>query len=165
MIDPPVLTSFRDGDYHWAAMELIVFCGIQASGKSTFFKERFFDTHVRLSLDLLNTRQREDALLHACLAAQQKAVIDNTNPLARQRQRYCSIAKASGFRAVLYHFDVEIEQALLRNAGRGEARRVPEIALRGTSKKFERPTLDEGFDEIFLVRTAPAGGWLVEAMQ
>ena len=146
-------------------MELIVFCGIQASGKSTFFKERFFETHVRLSLDLLNTRQREDALLHACLAAQQKAVIDNTNPLARQRQRYCRIAKASGFQAVLYYFDVEIEQALFRNASRDAAHRVPEIALRGTLKKFERPTIDEGFDAMFQVRAASENGWSVEVMQ
>ena len=146
-------------------MELIVFCGIQASGKSTFFKERFFDTHVRLSLDLLITRQREDALLHACLAAQQKVVIDNTNPLARQRQRYCRIAKASGFQAVLYYFDVEIEQALLRNAGRDEAHRVPEIALRGTLKKLERPTIDEGFDALFQVRAASENGWSVEVME
>ncbi|MEL6944740.1 MAG: ATP-binding protein, partial [Bacteroidota bacterium] len=36
-------------------MQAILFIGIQASGKSTFYKERFFNTHVRISMDLLNT--------------------------------------------------------------------------------------------------------------
>ncbi|MCB9352743.1 MAG: ATP-binding protein, partial [Lewinellaceae bacterium] len=32
-------------------MEGILFIGIQASGKSTFYKERFFNSHLRISLD------------------------------------------------------------------------------------------------------------------
>src|SRR4051812_8782542 len=37
-------------------MEAVILIGIQGSGKSTFYRERFFDTHVRVSLDLLKTR-------------------------------------------------------------------------------------------------------------
>ena len=33
-------------------MEAVIFIGIQASGKSTFFKERFFNTHVRINLEM-----------------------------------------------------------------------------------------------------------------
>jgi predicted kinase len=29
-------------------MEAVLFIGIQASGKTTFYRERFFDTHVRI---------------------------------------------------------------------------------------------------------------------
>ncbi|HWE94100.1 MAG TPA: hypothetical protein VG269_09070 [Tepidisphaeraceae bacterium] len=39
-------------------MEAVIFCGVQGSGKSTFFRERFFDTHLRLNLDMLRTRHR-----------------------------------------------------------------------------------------------------------
>lgn len=28
-------------------VEAVIFIGMQASGKSSFFKERFFDTHIR----------------------------------------------------------------------------------------------------------------------
>jgi hypothetical protein len=49
-------------------MEAIIFCGIQATGKTGFYKERFLQTHVRISLDLLKTRYREDLLLDACIA-------------------------------------------------------------------------------------------------
>lgn len=37
-------------------MEAIVFVGIQAAGKTSFYRERFFRTHIRLSLDMLRTR-------------------------------------------------------------------------------------------------------------
>ena len=137
-------------------MELIVFCGIPASGKTTFYRERFLATHVRVSLDLLKTRQREDILLHACLAAQQPVVIDNTNPLASQRTRYVRLAKAAGFRSVLYFFDVSTRTAVGRNAGREGKARVANVAIFGSQKKLQRPTAAEGFDEIFRVTTGDA---------
>jgi predicted kinase len=51
------------------SVDAIIFVGIQATGKSTFFKERFFDTHVRINLDMLKTRHREETLFNACLEA------------------------------------------------------------------------------------------------
>lgn len=60
-------------------MEAVIFCGVQASGKSGFYRERFFRTHVRVSLDLLRTRHREKLFLHLCLESGQRFVVDNTN--------------------------------------------------------------------------------------
>jgi predicted kinase len=68
-------------------MQLIVLSGIPASGKTTFYRDRFLTTHVRLSLDMLKTRERQDILLHACFAAKQPVVIDDTNPTAAKRKR------------------------------------------------------------------------------
>ena len=48
-------------------MEAVIFVGIQASGKSRFYRERFFTTHVRINLDLLRMRRRERSLLAWCL--------------------------------------------------------------------------------------------------
>jgi len=138
-------------------MELIVFCGIPASGKTTFYRERFLATHVRVSLDLLKTRQREDILLFACFAAQQPVVVDNTNPLAEQRTRYVQLAKAAGFRAVLYFFDVSTRTAVGRNSGREGKAKVANVAIFGSQKKLQRPTADEGFDEMFRVTTGERG--------
>lgn len=133
-------------------MEAIVFCGIQGSGKSSFFRDRFFNTHVRLSLDLLGTRNREDVLLHGCLASLQSFVVDNTNVTSKARTRYLQLARAAGFRCVLYYFEASLEDALRRNAERPEPYRVPDIAVRGTIAKLEVPTSAEGFDEAFAVR-------------
>ena len=48
-------------------MELVVFIGIQATGKSSFYLDRFFRTHVRVNLDMLKTRNREQILVRACI--------------------------------------------------------------------------------------------------
>lgn len=40
-------------------MEAIIFCGIPATGKTSFYKQHFFDTHMRISMDQLHTRNKE----------------------------------------------------------------------------------------------------------
>ena len=40
-------------------MEAILFIGLPASGKSSFYKERFFGTHVRISRDLLKISKKQ----------------------------------------------------------------------------------------------------------
>ena len=79
-------------------MELIIFIGCQASGKSTFFKQYFSDTHIRLNLDMLKTRHRENILFQACLDAKQKFVVDNTNPSKLDRKKYIQQAKNAYFK-------------------------------------------------------------------
>src|SRR6266853_479136 len=79
-------------------MEAVIFVGVQGSGKTTFYRDRFFETHVRINLDMLKTRHREQLLLAACLAAKQPFVVDNTNPLPSDRARYIGVAREAGFR-------------------------------------------------------------------
>jgi predicted kinase len=69
-------------------MEAIIFIGIQATGKSTFYQRHYSDTHLRINLDMLKTRHRERTLLHTCLQIKQPFVVDNTNPDREQRREY-----------------------------------------------------------------------------
>ena len=39
-------------------MQAVIFIGIQGSGKTTFYRDRFFNTHFRINLDMLKTRHR-----------------------------------------------------------------------------------------------------------
>src|SRR3954467_10404941 len=110
-------------------MEAVIFCGIQASGKTTFFRERFFDTHVRISMDLLRTRRREELLLKACLEGGQPFVVDNTNATAAQRARYVAAARAAGFRVVGYYFATDPRQAFARNRARSGKAAIPAAGL------------------------------------
>lgn len=146
-------------------MDAIVLCGIQASGKSTYVRHHWFDTHVRINRDMLGTRNREDIVLHACLAAQARLVVDNTNPKRAQRERYLRLARAAGYeQVVVYFFDVSVDEALERNQGRPEGARVPDLAIRGTANKLERPSLEEGWDEAFVVHVGSDGGFVVEKL-
>jgi predicted kinase len=133
-------------------MQGVVFIGSQGSGKSSFFKERFFSTHVHISLDVLKTRHREQRILEVCLDTNQRFVIDNTNPTRAERIRYLNPAKAARFKMVGYYFQSTIEDCLRRNSERSEDSRVPVVAIVSTVKKLELPSLDEGFDQLFSVR-------------
>lgn len=140
-----------------------VFCGLQGSGKSTFYARRFADTHVRLNLDMLRTRNREDVLLHACLAVQQPFVADNTNPTPAQRSRYAALARAAKFESVeCYRFDVPVDRCIANNGARPEDKRVPDVAIHGTAAKFVPPTRAEGFDVVRRVTVTEAGDFVVE---
>jgi predicted kinase len=142
-------------------MQAVIFIGIQGAGKSTFYRERFFDTHVRISLDVLKTRRREQILFQACLAAQQSFVIDNTNPLASDRARYIGKARLAGFRVISYFFETPLAEAMRRNNLRKLKQKVPAVAVAGTFKKLERPALEEGFDEIHSVTLTPENRFIV----
>jgi len=141
-------------------MEAIILVGVQGSGKSTFYRQHFFDTHVRINLDMLRTRHREQLLLAACLAAKQPFVVDNTNPWPADRARYIGLAREAGFRVVAYFLDSTLREAIQRNNKRAGKQKVPVPAVAGTFRKLQPPTLEEGFDVIYRV-TASAGGSFV----
>jgi predicted kinase len=141
-------------------MEAIIFVGIQGSGKSTFFRERFFDTHVRINLDMLRTRHKEEKLLNACLESGQSFVIDNTNPLPADRQRYLQPARARGFRTIAYFFQTTVRDAMQRNNLRPGKKKVPAPAVAATFKKIVPPAMAEGFDEIHVIELTGDRGFL-----
>lgn len=142
-------------------MEAVIFIGIQASGKSTFYRQRFFDTHVRINLDMLHTHARENALLQACLTTAQPFVVDKMNQTAAHRARYIDAARAAGFRVVGYYFHSHAADCLERNAARQGAQRIPDSGILGAAAQLERPAYDEGFDELFHVRMGENGGFVV----
>ena len=74
----------------------VLLIGIPASGKSSFFRERFVDTHVRVNRDMLGTAHRERVLVAACLAGGIDFVIDKTNVLRAERARHIARAKDAG---------------------------------------------------------------------
>ena len=145
-------------------MQAVVFCGVQGSGKTTLYRERFLDTHVRVSMDLLRTRAREAAFLELCLESGQPFVVDNTNPTPADRRRYVGPARAAGFRVIGYLVEVDRSLALARNAGRSGRARVPVAGVTGTERRLLRPALEEGFDELWHATAAPEGGWRVEPL-
>lgn len=142
-------------------MEAVIFIGVQGAGKSTFFHERFFDTHVRINLDMLRTRHREGILLSACLQGGQRFVIDNTNPLPGDRRKYLEPARAAGFRTIAYFFNTSLRDAMQRNNLRSGKQKIPAPAVAATFKKIVPPSTEENFDEIYTVELTADRGFEV----
>lgn len=143
-------------------MEAVIFTGIQATGKSSFYLERFYRTHVRLNMDMLRTRHREALLFRACVEGKQPFVIDNTNPSALERVRYITPARAAGFRITGYYFRSSIEEALKRNALRTGGERIPDRGIFATYQRLQLPTRSEGFDELYYVTLNAEGRFQIE---
>jgi len=138
-------------------MEAIVLIGLQASGKTSFYLERFFLTHVRISLDMLKTRSRERKLLDFCVQNRQRFVSDNTNTTFENRALFIDAAKEKRFSVVGYYFTASFDECVRRNATRKGDQRVPQIAIRVAADKLQVPSLDEGFDELHYVQLDDRG--------
>jgi predicted kinase len=143
-----------------ARVELIIFVGLQAAGKSTYYRTHFAATHVHVSKDLMkNARDREvrqQQMIREALAAGRSVVVDNTNPTPAARVPLIAIGRRLGARVVAVFFQSVVKDAVARNRLREGKERVPDVALYVTARKLVAPTLDEGFDEVRII--APLAG-------
>ena len=131
--------------------QAIIFIGIQASGKTTFYHRMMSnELYSHISLDVLRTRNNERRELAACLACGKSVVIDNTNPQKADRAAYIQMAKQHGYRIIGFFFQSVVQACVRRNEARG--RKVPPKAIAATSNKLEMPSRAEGFDELYFVR-------------
>ncbi|MCQ2391550.1 MAG: AAA family ATPase [Kiritimatiellae bacterium] len=137
--------------------EIVVFVGIPASGKTSFYKERFFPSHVYISLDQLRSRSAEDEMLEFCINRQKRCVIDDTNVTRLARARYLVRAKKANVRIVCYCFVTSKADAIRRNAVRTGRACVRNAAIGAMYKQLEYPTLEEGYDELYFVRLGENG--------
>lgn len=126
-------------------MKAIIFIGIQASGKTSFY-ERLLekDGYFHISMDILGNRNKEEQMVQDCIATGKDFVIDNTNPTREERRRYLELLADSGYEVAGYFFQSRVQDCVRRNQERGE--KVPSKAIAATSNKLEMPSYDEGFD-------------------
>ncbi len=142
-------------------MEALIFIGIPGAGKSTFWKERFLDTHLRINRDSLRTKPRETALIQTCLKSRIHFVLDNTSPTRAVRAPLIATMKEANFRVHAFYFEPDVAGSCERNARRNGRACVPEFVIKSCAFHLERPSFDEGFSAIFSVWNG-AGGFAVE---
>ena len=128
----------------------IIFIGIQASGKTTFY-HKYFSDYVHINLDTLKRRSRENTLLAKCIENGDSFVVDNTNPTRADRQKYFDALKDTDYEIHGYYFKSSIIDCLERNSKREGKARIPDVGVRATYKKLEFPSYDEGFDKLYYV--------------
>jgi predicted kinase len=146
-------------------MEAVILVGIQGAGKSTFYAERFSGTHARLNLDELKNRESEREFLEECLREGRSFVVDNTNMKVADRARYIAPARGAGYRVVGYFLEASLKDAMRRNNLRTGKAKVPVPAIAGALKRLEPIRIDEGFDQIFVVKSLDGGKFEVEEMR
>ena len=137
-------------------MDVVILIGLPASGKSTFYRERFAATHDHVSKDLMQKAARpqvaQQKLIAARLSRGRSVVVDNTNPTRAGRAAIVALARQHGAPAIAYYFETAAGDALRRNRLRQGRERVPDVAVFTVRKRLEPPEASEGFDRIYLVR-------------
>jgi Predicted kinase len=130
--------------------EMIIFIGIQASGKTTFYHKQFAQ-YEYVSLDILHTRNKERIAIEEAFSLGKSMVIDNTNPTVANREGYIRKAKENGYHVAGYFFQSRVSDCVERNEKREGKAKVPRTAIAATSNKLELPSYAEGFDELYFV--------------
>ena len=136
--------------------KIILLVGIQASGKSSFYREYLPDM-VHISLDDLKTRYQEKKRIEEAVSQGLSLVIDNTNPTRKDREPYISLAKVNGYAVWGYYLQSSIADCIARNELREGKARVPRNAIAHTHRVLELPSCSEGFDKLFYVRLGENG--------
>jgi predicted kinase len=152
-----------------SAPEVVVLVGLQASGKTTFYAQRFASTHAHVSRDRFRnaTRpaQRQRRLVEEALAAGRPVVVDNTNPTVADRAAILEVARRLGVPASCYFFPPRVRESIGRNARREGRERVPVVGILATAKRLVPPTRAEGFDRLFEVEPGEGGAFVIREVE
>jgi predicted kinase len=148
-------------------VELVIFMGLQAAGKTTFYRRRFAASHEHISKDLMRSQprpaRRQAQLIEAALGAGRSVVVDNTNATLEDRAELIRLGRAYGAEIVGYAFESSVAESRKRNSQRTGRARVPDVAIYATAKRFVPPAPAEGFDRLYVVRMAPEGEFACRA--
>ena len=139
-------------------MELIILIGLQASGKSTFYRTHFADTHEHISKDLLrsssNKKKKQAERIERAFQEQRSVVVDNTNATIQDRLTLIDLGQSYGATIVGYFFQTDVLSSRKRNLQRTGTVQVPDVAIFVTANKLIPPSYAEGFNKLYYVRIA-----------
>ena len=128
-----------------------VMCGVPGSGKTTTSKKMAEEQGLeRFSFDEMRCFRLESFMLPAVEALKEgkSVVLDTVNLRANVRKKVLQALADIPCKKVVVFMDTPLDECIRRNANR-EAH-LPEHVIQSTYRSLQKPTLDEGWDEIIL---------------
>lgn len=130
--------------------EMIINVGYPGSGKSRFTKTKLSE-YEHINQDTSKTAVKTLKAAEEALKNSKSVVIDNINPDKKSRQKYIELAVKYGYPIRCFHFTTSMEisyhNMLWRNIDKNVSR-IPMVAYYTFRKKFEEPSVEEGFSGI-----------------
>lgn len=140
-------------------LEMIIFVGLQAAGKSTYYHANLAATHVHVSKDLMkNVRDRnaqQKQMIETAFGEGRSVVIDNTNPTPAVRAPLIELGRRFSARVVACYFETTVKDTVARNRLRQGKARVPDVVIYVAARKLVPPAFGEGFDEVRVIAPLP----------
>ena len=153
--------SSRRGLTRQHPLEIIIFCGSPASGKSSLYWKHFQPLgYERVNQDLLKTRDRCLKVARDNLESGKPIVVDNTNRNEEARAYWIRLAKEFRVPIRCIHLTASTRlcqhndciRALSTGSSNPEKRSMlPSIAFRGFAQSFVEPKIEEGFQDVVKV--------------
>ncbi|MEV0660302.1 AAA family ATPase [Actinomadura luteofluorescens] len=145
--------------------DLAILIGLQASGKTTFYRQCLSATHVHVSKDLFPRRargkqSRQLRLIAEALESGRSVAVDNTNPSPQEWEPLIALGRRHAARVTAYWFPPDVAASKDRNAARPLVIQVPDVGIYATLKRLRRPSPRDGFDEIRVVGHDGVGGFV-----
>ncbi|KAI2788570.1 hypothetical protein POX_e06589 [Penicillium oxalicum] len=140
--------------------ELVIFCGSPGAGKSTYFWKNLEPLgYERVNQDILGSRPKCLKVARELIQAGKSVAVDNTNATQEVRAYWVALAKESNIPIRCVHFLASSELCKHNAAARAsnkelnpESRQtLPGIAFIDYARRYQVPTLDEGFADIIPV--------------
>jgi len=135
-------TWIRENLSGWPVVSSDMFIENMAEFKGKTYSEVFADT-IDSAISAMNASRKY------LIGERRTFVHDQTNLTAKKRKNL--IRDLDGYNIIAVCFDIPEELHRKRIASRPD-KHVPDHVMESMRKSFEIPTLDEGFDEIIMVR-------------
>ncbi|KAJ6155091.1 hypothetical protein N7470_005657 [Penicillium chermesinum] len=138
-------------------LELVIFCGSPGAGKSTYYWKNIQPLgYERVNQDLLKTRPKCLKVAREHLEAKRSVAVDNTNADAETRLVWITLAKDLGVPIRCVHLLSPPVLCRHNNTVRAANKELnpesraslPGIAFGDFKKRYKKPELSEGFDDI-----------------
>ncbi len=129
--------------------DLIVFCGIPASGKTTLSKQIAKEHNaIRYSFDKMRCLQHKELIpyIKQSLKDGNNTVVDSTYTLKRARTDLLDAIKDIDCKRTLIFMNTPLDECIHRNTQRKHP--VPQHLVEVISSSMQPPSIDEGWDEI-----------------
>tara|TARA_B000000477_G_scaffold66319_2_gene55551 strand:+ start:76 stop:1092 length:1017 start_codon:yes stop_codon:yes gene_type:complete len=126
--------------------EIIVMVGYPGSGKSTLSKKFENDNYIVISGDKYITSKKMINESEKHLKNGLSIVYDSTNASKIKRKEYINIAKKYNINIRCINIKTDMVESMFRNNKRDKI--IPKITYYVYRKRYEEPTMDEGFNEI-----------------
>lgn len=132
--------------------EAIIMVGYPGSGKSSVAKELVAASaqYVIVDGDTLKTPAKMIKEMTKIIQSGKSPIIDATNPTKAGREKFMDVAHQHKLPVRCVWVTTSLEEAMLRNKDRNDHAKagVPAIVYYVYRKKFEKPTVQEGFKTV-----------------